>query len=85
MTARAKPSTTSTNDGLKAEMRLYTLEVLAADLFAMSCLMSSSPRETLARVHQQMIDGARSQTFPGPLILRGRICFRQSWNPLSIA
>ena len=53
------------NDGLKAEMRLYALELLAADLFAMSCLMSSSPRETLARVRQQMIDGARSQTFPG--------------------
>jgi hypothetical protein len=53
-------------DELKAEMRLYAVEFLTANLFAMFCLMTSpSPRETLATARRQMIDSARSQTFPG--------------------
>jgi hypothetical protein len=51
---------------LKLQMRLYAVEILAANLLAMSCLQSSlDPSNLIARLRQQIVEGARGHTFPG--------------------
>jgi len=50
---------------IKAEVRLWALEVLVANSFAMLCALDPAPDDLLAKIHQQMIEGARKKTFPG--------------------
>jgi hypothetical protein len=50
---------------LKAQMRLHAIELLAANLFAMTCLMTPKPRALISAVRQQMIGWAQTLTFPG--------------------
>jgi hypothetical protein len=50
---------------IKAEMRLWALEVLVSNMFATICISTSDPQNLLARTRQQMIEGARQWTFPG--------------------
>jgi hypothetical protein len=54
-----------TEGELKAQMRLYAIELLTVNLSAMTCLMTPKPRELIAAVRQQMIGRARELTFPG--------------------
>jgi hypothetical protein len=54
-----------TEEELRGQMRLYAVEILAVNLLAISCLMTPKPQELVAKVRQQMIDGARTHTFPG--------------------
>jgi hypothetical protein len=54
-----------TENELRLQMRIYALEVLAVNLLSISCLASGlDPRSVLAQVKQQMLEGARRQTFP---------------------
>jgi hypothetical protein len=56
-----------TMDELKDWMRIYAVEVLAVNHFAVSCL-TAAPNDPLAlvkRLRDQMIAGARKHAFPG--------------------
>jgi hypothetical protein len=48
-------------------MRIYALEILAVNQFAVSCLTvaPNDPLGLVSRVSQQMIEGARQHGFPG--------------------
>ncbi|HEY6258202.1 MAG TPA: hypothetical protein VIY51_20665 [Xanthobacteraceae bacterium] len=54
-----------TEGELRAQMRLYAIELLTVNLSAMTCLMTPKPRELIAAVRKQMVDRARALTFPG--------------------
>jgi hypothetical protein len=51
---------------IKAEMRLYVIEVFVANLFAMYCLQTepSAPLAAFATMKNQLLDGARKLTIP---------------------
>ena len=50
---------------IKAEMRLYVVETMVANLLVAFCLQADlqNPSSALAAMTKQMIEGARSQTF----------------------
>ena len=50
---------------ITSEMRLWALEVLVSNLFAMACVMDNAPLDAFEKISTQMIRGAKSQTFPG--------------------
>ncbi len=51
---------------IKAEMRLWTLEVVVANAFAMLCAsLDPKPEDLLKQIHDQMIEGAKKRTFSG--------------------
>ena len=54
-------------DAIKAEVRLYVLEVFVANLFALTCAQHapSNPSGAFQEVQNQMLTGARGLTFPG--------------------
>jgi hypothetical protein len=56
-----------TTDEIKNWMRIYAVEILTVNQLAVSCLANapSDPQGLLARIRQQMIDGARGHAFPG--------------------
>lgn len=56
-----------TQDELKNWMRIYAVEILTVNHFAVSCLANapSDPQGLAARVGRQMIDGVRTLGFPG--------------------
>lgn len=47
------------------EMRLWALEVLVSNLFAMVCAVEGEPLGAFEKIRAQMIRGAKTQTFPG--------------------
>jgi hypothetical protein len=51
--------------GVKREMRLWALEVLVTNVFAMLCALDPDPEELAAKIRQQMLEGARQRGFPG--------------------
>jgi hypothetical protein len=50
---------------VKAEMRLWALEVLVANAFAMLCALDPSPDDLFAKIRRQMIESSKKQTFRG--------------------
>jgi hypothetical protein len=56
-----------TVDELKDWMRIYAVEILTVNHFATSCLTvaPNDPLGLVARLRQQMIDGARAHGFAG--------------------
>ena len=48
---------------IKAEMRLWALEVLVCDLFAIICASDPAPLELFERTRKQMIGGSTRRTF----------------------
>jgi len=52
-------------DEAKLNMRLYALELLVANVFAMLCTLDPLPDDFLARIQKQMIKAAQKQGFPG--------------------
>jgi hypothetical protein len=50
---------------IRAEMRLYVLEVFATNLLAVNCLLANpqDPMAMIERLSKQMIDGARAKGF----------------------
>jgi hypothetical protein len=50
-------------EAIRAEMRLWALEVLVCDLFAVMCASDPAPLELFERTRDQMISGARQRTF----------------------
>jgi hypothetical protein len=50
---------------LTSEMRLWALEVLVSNLFAMVCALDGAPGDAFENIKMQMIRGAKSQKFPG--------------------
>ncbi|MGP0088473.1 MAG: hypothetical protein ACLPKB_00680 [Xanthobacteraceae bacterium] len=53
-----------TEDEIKAEMRLWALEVLVCNLVAIWSLTDRNPADLLRQTREQMIEGARKRTFP---------------------
>jgi hypothetical protein len=51
-------------DEIRLEMRFYAVEILFANLFAISCLRAASPRRFIADVGQQIVESVRIQGFP---------------------
>lgn len=49
---------------IKSEMRLYALEAFVVNACAIACLQLANPREIVAKIRQQMIEGARMHGFP---------------------
>jgi hypothetical protein len=47
------------------EMRLWALEVLVSNLFAMQCASDDAPPEAFDNIQAQMLRGAKTQSFPG--------------------
>jgi hypothetical protein len=47
------------------EMRLWALEVLVSNLFAMQCASVEAPTEAFENIKAQMLAGAKTQSFPG--------------------
>ena len=56
-----------TNDELKEWIRIYAVEILTVNHFAISCFANApnDPLTLVAQLRQQMIEGARSFGFPG--------------------
>jgi hypothetical protein len=50
---------------IRAEMRLWALEVLVCNVVAVLLASDSAPQELLERTRRQMIEGARRRTFDG--------------------
>ena len=50
---------------ITSEMRLWALEVLVSNLFAMACVMDNAALDAFENISTQMIKGAKSQIFPG--------------------
>ena len=50
---------------IKAEMRLWALEVLVCNSLVVSLAQTGKPLELLDEIRQQMIFGARQRPFPG--------------------
>jgi hypothetical protein len=50
---------------VKSEMRLWALETLVANAFAMLCALDPQPDDFVTGIRQQMIEAARKQGFPG--------------------
>ena len=50
---------------IRAEMRLWALEVLVTNLLAMVCTLDRDPAALLNQIRERMIEGAKSRTFPG--------------------
>jgi hypothetical protein len=50
-------------EAIRAEMRLWALEVLVCNLFAVMCASDPAPLELFERTRHQMISGARQWTF----------------------
>jgi hypothetical protein len=50
-------------EAIRAEMRLWALEVLVCNLFAVMCASDPAPLELFERTRDQMISGARQRTF----------------------
>jgi hypothetical protein len=50
---------------IKTEMRLWALEVLVCNLFALNLSQTDNPLELLGMIQAQMIAGARQKAFPG--------------------
>jgi hypothetical protein len=51
-------------DALKLEMRLYAVELFVVNILALHCLNTKPPLETFEKTKEQMLTGARQQTFP---------------------
>ena len=66
------------------EMRLWALEVLVSNLFAMQCASDDSPTEAFEKIKAQRLRGAKTQTFPGMKTRRSPICFQPNWNLRSL-
>ena len=49
---------------IKAEMRLWALENLVCNMFAVSCLQQPSPLAIAEETRQVMLAGARGRAFP---------------------
>jgi hypothetical protein len=49
---------------IKREMRLWSIEVLVANLLAMLCELDPTPVDLFVKIRDQMIEGARKQAFP---------------------
>jgi len=49
---------------LKLEMRLYAVELFVANIVALHCLNTKKPLESFEETKNQMLSGARQQTFP---------------------
>jgi hypothetical protein len=56
-----------TEDEIKTEMRLYVLEVCLANLYALTVFANApnAPKAAFEHMKQQMLAGARGQTFSG--------------------
>jgi hypothetical protein len=56
-----------TESEVKAEMRLYILEVFLANILAINCCAAepSDPKGAFAKAKEQMIGAAQTQSFPG--------------------
>ena len=52
-----------TEDDLRLEMRFYAVEILFANLFAISCLRAAYPRKFIADVGQQIVEAVRTHGF----------------------
>jgi hypothetical protein len=52
-------------DAIKAEMRLWALEVLVCNLFAVSLIATGRPGALFSQVRQQILQGAKLKTFSG--------------------
>lgn len=52
-------------DEAKLNMRLYALELLVVNAFAMLCTLDPLPDDFLAGIQKQMIAAAKKQGFPG--------------------
>jgi hypothetical protein len=52
-------------DEAKLNMRLYALELVVVNAFAMLCILDPLPDDFLAGVQKQMITAAQKQGFPG--------------------
>jgi len=50
---------------VKFEMRLWALELLVSNAFAMLCALDPQPDDLFAKIRQQMMEGARKRGFPG--------------------
>jgi hypothetical protein len=48
---------------IKAEMRLWALEVLVCNIFAIIAASDTNPNELMTKTRDQMIAGARQRTF----------------------
>ena len=55
-----------TEEFIKAEVRLYVIEVFVANFFALTCaqLEPTAPAGLFGEIQKQMLTGARSLTFP---------------------
>jgi len=53
-----------TEDGIKAEVRLYALECIVSQFAATLHLQGGDPKRTLAAARKQAIEGTRKRTFP---------------------
>ena len=49
---------------MTSEMRLWALEVLVSNLFAMVCALDGVPRDAFENIKMQMISGAKCQNSP---------------------
>jgi hypothetical protein len=47
------------------EMRLWALEVLVSNLFAMQCTSAGASIGAFEKIKEQMLRGAKTQSFPG--------------------
>jgi hypothetical protein len=50
-------------EAIRAQMRLWALEVLVCNLFAVMCASDPAPLELFDRTRDQMISGARQRAF----------------------
>jgi hypothetical protein len=61
---RRMPEGPMTGDEIRLEMRFYAVEILFANLFAISCLREAYPRRFIADVRQQLVEAVRTRGFP---------------------